>query len=310
MQVLAAQNRRRPLPALALACALIALGACMPAFGAGALERAKASGKLTIAYATDAAPYASADASGNPAGYAIALCTKIGEAVKNELKMPALAVSYVPLPRDEAVAAVGQGKVDLLCGVVPTLERRALADFSIPIILGGTGVAVRKDAPVRVMQALSGAEPRSQANWRGSTDQAPQRGVIAVIGNTVLEKGLADRLKERRINVAIVTVKDAPAGLQLLAERNADAFFADRALLLEAVGRSKSPSDVRVLDRIYRRDLAALGVQRGDDDFRLLVDRTLSHLFRTREINTIYSSWFGAPTPQQQEFFKLVAIPD
>jgi len=51
-------------------------------------------------------------------------------------------------------------------------------------------------------------------------------------------------------------------------------------------------------------------VQRGDDDFRLLVDRTLSHLFRTREINTIYSTYFGAPTPDQQDFYQLVAIPD
>jgi len=233
----------------------------------------------------------------------------VGEAVKSELKMPTLAVTYVPLARDEAVAAVGQGKVDLLCGVVPTLERRAVADFSIPIILGGTGVAVRKDAPVRVMQALSGNAPKEQANWRGSTDQAPQRGVIAVIGSTVLEKGLADRLKERRINVAVVAVKDAADGLQHLADRNADAFLADRALLLEAVGRSKSP-DIRVLDHVYRRDLASLGVQRGDDDFRLLVDRTLSHLFRTKEINTLYSNYFGAPTPEQQDFFQLVAIPD
>jgi polar amino acid transport system substrate-binding protein len=310
MQDTAAQNRRRPLPALVLACASIALGAWLPTAAAGALDRAKASGKLTLGYATDAAPYASADASGNPSGFGIALCTKIGDAVKSELKMPALTVSFVPLQRDEAVAAVGQGKVDLLCGVVPTLERRAVADFSIPIILGGTGVAVRKDAPVRVMQALAGNEPKEKANWRGSTDQAPQRGVIAVIGNTVLEKGLADRLKERRINVSIVTVKDAAAGLQLLSEGNADAFFADRALLLEAVGRSKAAADVRVLDRLYRRDLAALGLQRGDEDFRLLVDKTLSHLFRTKEIHTIYSSYFGAPTLQQQDFYQLVAIPD
>jgi ABC-type amino acid transport substrate-binding protein len=286
------------------------LCAVTPATAAGALDRAKASGKLTIGYGTDAAPYASTDASGNPAGYAVALCTKIGDAVKSELKMPALAISFVPLPREEAFAALGQAKVDLLCGVVPTLERRALADFSIPIILGGTGVAVRKDAPVRVTQALAGNEHKSQAPWRGSTDQAPQRGVIAVIGNTVLEKGLADRLKERRINVSIVTVKDAATGLQLLAESNADAFFADRALLLEAVGRQKASSNIVVSDRLYRRDLAALGVQRGDDDFRLLVDRTLSHLFRTPEIRTIYSTYFGAPTPEQQDFYQLVAIPD
>jgi ABC-type amino acid transport substrate-binding protein len=309
MQDILAQGHRRALPALVLLCALSALGAALPAAAAGALERAKASGKLTFGYGADAAPYAWTDASGNPAGFAVNLCTKIGDAVKNELKMPALAVSFVALPRDEAVAAVGQGKVDLLCGVVPTLERRAVADFSIPIILGGTGVAVRKDAPVRVMQALAGNEPKNQANWRASTDQAPQRGVIAVIGNSVLEKSLADRLKERRINVAVVTVKDAAEGLRKLADKNADAFFADRSLLLEAVGRSKS-SDVRVLDRIYRRDLAALGVQRGDDDFRLVVDRTLSHLFRSNDIDTIYSTYFGAPTPEQQDFYRLVAIPD
>jgi ABC-type amino acid transport substrate-binding protein len=308
MQDIAAPGRRGPWLVVALLWVLTGL-ATAPSAAAGALERAKGAGRLNIGYVTDMAPFASTDASGAPAGYAVALCGKIGDAVKSELKMPALAVTFVPLPKDDALAALGQGKVDLVCGAVQTLERRAVADFSIPIVLGGTGVAVRADAPVRVMQALSGNEPKNQANWRASTDQAPQRGVIATIGNTVLEKSLEERLKERRINVAVVTVKDAAEGLQLLEKGNADAFFADRSLLLDAVGRTRT-SSIKVLDRIYRRDLLSLAMQRGDDDFRLVVDRTLSHLYRSKDINAIFSTYFGAPTPEQQNFFQLVALPD
>ena len=305
----AAAGRRVPWLPVAFLCVLTGLAATPAALAAGALERAKATGKLNIGYVADMAPYASTDASGAPAGYAVALCGKVGDAVKSELKQPALAVTFVPVQKDEALGALGQGKVDLVCGAVQTLERRAVADFSIPIILSGTGVAVRADAPVRVIQALSGNEPKNHANWRASTDQAPQRGVIATIGNTVLEKGLEDRLKERRINVAVVTVKDAAEGLQLLEKGNADAFFADRSLLLDALGRTKS-SSIKVLDRLYRRDLVSLAVQRGDDDFRLVVDRTLSHLYRSKDVNAIFSTYFGAPTPEQQNFFQLVALPD
>ncbi|HTP72006.1 MAG TPA: amino acid ABC transporter substrate-binding protein [Burkholderiaceae bacterium] len=308
MQTTTSNAPRRLSWRAALICSLMCLGTATPTWAAGTLDKVRDTGKLTLGYASDARPFAYADASGKPSGYAIELCAQVADAVKSELKLATLAVEFVALSRDEAFRAVEQGKADLLCGVVPTLERRALVDFSIPIMLSGTTAAVRTDTAARIAQALSGRQPSGPA-WRGSSDQAPQRAVLAVVGGTVIEKALASRLKERRIVAEVVQVKDSAAGLQLLASRGADAFINDRAMLLDAVAGGGA-SDIVVLDVLFRRDIVALATRRNDDDFRLVVDRALSRLYRTPELARIYTKNFGAPRSDAVDFFQLVALPD
>jgi ABC-type amino acid transport substrate-binding protein len=294
--------------AVALACALLWLGAAVPAWGAGTLDKIKESGKVVLGYSTDAAPYAYTDSAGAPAGYAVTLCGRVVNALKVELGLPSLAATYVPLERDNALAAIQQGKADLLCGAVPTLERRATVDFSIPIMLSGASVAVRNDAPARIMQALQGTAP-SGATWRGSTDQAPVRGIVTVIGGSVLEQQLTDALKQRRVLVEIQTVNNPVEGVQMLAANKTNVFFGDHAALLDAVAHSKSAGDIKVLDRIYRRNVIALALRR-DDDFRLAVDRALSRLYRSGDMTGLYTASFGKPSQLVLDFFQLVAIPD
>jgi ABC-type amino acid transport substrate-binding protein len=308
-EVLDATVRRHRGLAAALAGMLAWLCAVAPAGAAGTIDKARESGKLLLGYSADSAPYAYSDSAGAPAGYAVTLCGRVAQSLKADLGLPSLTPTFVPLQRDDALRAVDQGKVDILCGASPSLERRAVVDFSVPIMLSGSSVAVRSDAPPRIMQALAGKVP-SGATWRGSTDQAPARGVIAVIAGTNLEKALTDRLKERRIIVTVTPVKNAAEGVQLLAARNADAFFADHAVLLDAVAHSNSSADLKVLDTIYRRDIVAFAMRRNDDDFRLAVDRALSRIYRSKDIGSIYAASFGAPSQVVQDFFQLVALPD
>lgn len=276
--------------------------------GAGTLDKARDSGKLTIGF-LDARPFAYTEG-GKARGYAIAVCDKVVDAVKAQLNLQSLQVDYVPVAANEAFRLVADGRVDLLCGAVPSLERRVLVDFSIPVMLTGTGVAVRSDAPPRLVQALSGLVQPERPVWRGSTDQAPQRVKLAVVGGIPLEKVLGSRLKERRIVADVVPVKDVDTGLQLLAGKDADAFFLDRSLLVDAVARNKGGGGVQVLDRVFGRDVVALALRRDDDDFRLLVDRTLSRLYRTQDMADLYARYFGPPPPATRDFFDLVALPD
>src|SRR5262249_38986076 len=104
----------------ALALALLCLGAARPALAAGTRDKVKESGKLVLGFSIDTTPYAYTDSSGNPTGFGVALCNKVAEAVKVDLKLRSLSTSFVPLERGEAVGALQQGKVDLVCGIVPT----------------------------------------------------------------------------------------------------------------------------------------------------------------------------------------------
>ena len=96
----------------------------------------------------------------------------------------------------------------------------------------------------------------------------------------------------------------------MVLQRRADAFFSDRALLLDAVRRNTAASQLVVLDRIFRRGKVALAVQRNDDRFRLLVDRTLSHLMQSGELAALYTRYFGAPDRGMLDMLQLVALPE
>ena len=122
----------RSLPRRVAAAAVLAALA-LPALAAGTIDKVKEGGKLTIGYTTDARPF-SYDEGGKPAGFAVDVCSKVAETIKVELKLPALAADFVAIKRADAFKAVEQGQVDLLCGAAPSLERRALVDFSIPVL--------------------------------------------------------------------------------------------------------------------------------------------------------------------------------
>ena len=50
--------------------------------------------------------------------------------------------------------------------------------------------------------------------------------------------------------------------------------------------------------------------QMEDEAFRLLVDRTLSGLYRSGEIEEIYASWCGDPDETARAFFRNNALPE
>lgn len=281
----------------------------LQAFAAGTLDKVKESGKLTLGYRADTRPFAFSDG-GQPAGFSVALCQKVADAVKAELKLPALAVAFVPLTATDRFEAVQQGRVDLSCGTdTPTLGRRALADFSIPIFFAGTGALLRADADRRLRDAMEDRPAPTQPVWRGAPGVFSSNVVFAAVGGTTVEKSLIDGLRTRRISVTVARVPDYAAGVQMVMERRAAALFGDRPVLLDAAKRGPA-DELMVLERRFTREPLALALRRGDDAFRLLVDRSLSRLFRSPEMGPLYTTYFGAPDPGVLEFFQSVALPD
>ncbi len=103
---------------------IVPLADGMPA-SAATLDRVRESAKITFGYRTDARPFSYQDDSGKAAGYSVALCEKVAEAVKGELDLSTLTTEWIPLTIEERIQAVQQGKVDLFCGAdTATLARR------------------------------------------------------------------------------------------------------------------------------------------------------------------------------------------
>jgi polar amino acid transport system substrate-binding protein len=64
-----------------------------------------------------------------------------------------------------------------------------------------------------------------------------------------------------------------------------------------------------VLDRYFEYEPLALVLARGDEDFRLLVDSTLSGLYHSKDFFALYTRFFGAPSDMTRTLFKVYAVP-
>jgi putrescine:ornithine antiporter len=294
----------------AVALLALLLGAAAPA-QAGTLDRIRETGAFRLGHRADARPFSYQDAAGSPAGYSVALCQKVADALRAELGLARLAIEPVKVGTEDRFEAVEQGRIDLLCGAATaTLERRKAVSFSIPIFPSGVGALLRKDAPEALKAALEGREPPFRPRWRASLSQVLERRVLSVQEGTTTEAWLAQRREALRVNAEITKVKSYQEGVDGVLSRRSDAFFADRAILLDAAARSPSAADLLVLAHRFTTEPLALALARGDEDFRLLVDRTLSRLYRSGDIGEIYARFFGEPDESALAFFQLVALPE
>jgi putrescine:ornithine antiporter len=299
-------------PAAATATVLFAalVVAALPA-RAGTFDRVRESGKLRLGHRADAPPFSFEDASGKPAGYSVTLCERIADAVKVELGLSKLAIEDVAVGTEDRFDAVEEGKVDLLCGAATaTIGRRKQVAFSVPIFPSGIGALVRKDSSESLKAALEGRELPVRPIWRGSPAQILDRRVVAAQAGTTAESWLRERRVALGVRAEIAALPGYREGVDAVLTREADAFFGDRAILLDAAAHSASPGDLVVLDRLFTYEPIALVMARGDDDFRALVDRTLSRLYRSGGIGELYSGSFGEPDDEALAFFRFVAQPE
>jgi ABC-type amino acid transport substrate-binding protein len=304
-------------PARIAALAIALLAAALPVTGAtsasaGTLDRIKETGKITLGYQTDAQPFSYRDQSGTAAGYSAALCQKIADQVKVELGLSTLTVDWTPVTLADRFGAVQQGKIDLQCGAdTVTLARRKQVAFSIPIFPSGIGALLRADASVALRQILAEGQPPSHPVWRGSPARTLlEEKTFSVVTGTTAVSWLAGRLDAFEISAIVAPVESYDAGIRRVLDRGSNVFFGDRALLLEAAKRSPSSSDLIVLDRLFTNEPLALALARNDDDFRLVVDRTLSQLFASKDFDGLYAKWFGEPDENALSFFRMSALPE
>jgi polar amino acid transport system substrate-binding protein len=301
---------RRSLTLIALLWAVFPLGTASSA-RADTLGRIRETGKLRLGHRADARPFSYLDESGKPAGYSLALCEKVADAVKSELGLGQLAVEYVKVDLEDRFDAVEAGNVDLLCGAATvTLERRKKVAFSVPIFPSGISALVRVDAPPRFRELLEGHVPPFRPTWRGSMEAILDKRVLSAEKGTTAAAWLVKRRSQLEVNAELVEVASYQEGIQRVLVRTSDAFFADRAMLLENLSHSSSAGDMVVLDRQFTYEPIALVSTRGDEDFRLLVDRTLSGLYRSGQILDVYERYFGKPDENVKTFFRFATTPE
>ncbi|EJM36355.1 periplasmic component of amino acid ABC-type transporter/signal transduction system [Pseudomonas sp. GM33] len=277
--------------------------------GANTLERVRSSHTFNLGYLPDLAPFSKQEGD-KASGYAIDLCLKVADKLKSELGLSDLQVHYQPVTVADQVSAVSQGKVDILCTpTAPTLERRKMISYSIPIYTAGLSVVVRKDAPEPLLNVLNGKVANAGPTWRASINNGLANQTYATLEGGVTEDWIRERMRLLNVIASLVTVANNDEGVKLVAEGKADAFFSERMLLRNEVAKGGAAQNLMILDRIFEYSPVAMMVDRNDEDFRLLVDTALSEAYYSGFVEKAYDQYLGGSNLTVKRLFRVYALP-
>ncbi|MFN3614033.1 MAG: transporter substrate-binding domain-containing protein [Rubrimonas sp.] len=255
--------------------------------GAEVLDRLAETGALRIGVSADQArPAWSRE--GAAAGYAAELCERVAVHIADQLGRAAIDTRRVEVEGPDVLRAVAEGHVDLYCGPISaTLERRAMADFSIPIYVDAAAMLTRRGETVE-FGALDGRR-------------------VALRAGATLEHSLPVAFERQSVSADVVAVSEHAEGLARLIGRDIDAYFADPSALLFLVASSGMAEDLAITPQILVVPPQALAMPRGDDAFRLHVDRALSRMYRLGEIAELFERHF-APSPMSDAMRAIMMI--
>ena len=262
------------------------------------LAKIKAAKSITVAFSADSLPFSYVETNNQPSGYSIDLCKRVIAALGVATGVPDLKINWIVDTVPNRVALVASGKVDLECAnTTQSLSRLKDVDFSNLIFVDGGGFLVRADSPVNGFGDLAGKS-------------------IAVTTGTTTEKRVASMLKERAIDAKLVQVKDGVEGVALLEAGAVAAFASDKIKLVGLAAQAndpKNPNKFALLAEDLSFEPYAFMLPRGDSAFRLEVNRALTQVYLSGEIDRIFAKWLGPlgrPSGLLAAMYLLNSIPE
>ncbi len=261
----------------------------------GTLQQIKKSGQIKIGYRVSEPPMSFLDNDGNPTGYSIDICKSIVAEVENKIGTD-VKVKYVPVTADGRFKALGDNKIDILCGsTTKTLSRSELVDFTQLTFVTGASLMTLKDN-----KALD------SAGFDGTT--------IGVVKATTTAVALEKLIRETSTDAEVVLFNSAKESIDALRKKKIDAFSSDQVVLIGLALKEHDPMNFVIKSDVFSFEPFALAVRRNDADFRLVADRVISELYRSRKILEIYDKWIGKFTRKRLPIFdamiKLNATPE
>lgn len=262
----------------AAAFTLMPLGAAHAQEG-GTLAKVKASGAITIGHRESSFGFSYLDSDLKPVGYSIEICKRIVEAMKTELKMPAIEVRWQAVTSANRIPLVTNGTVDIECGSTTNLvERQKQVAFSPDIFRYNVRMLVKADSGIK-----------SIADLQGKT-------VVTTTGTTSFRL-LREADKGRNLEVNNLAGKDHTDSFLLVESGRAQAFVLDDILLAGQMANARNPKDFIITGESLRTENQALMFRKDDPQMKALVDRVVGGMMKSGEMEKLYNQWFMSPIP-------------
>lgn len=280
------------------AAALLALPTCslFAQESESTLEKIERTGEFLIGYRTDSSPLSYENAKGEPSGYSVDFCRRIAASVNAHFDKKDIEAKFVRISPEERISAVVNGKVDIECGSTTiTLARQEHVDFSLPTFVTGGSVLSLASSGIQTMSDLAGKR-------------------VGVAKDTTTIEELRGYLKENLIDAEVVIVADRNEGMKRLNGGGIDALASDQIVLIGQVIEAVNPQRYSLVNEIFSFEPYGFVLRRNDADFRLVVNRAISQLYRSGEEGDIFYRWIGRigidVPPIMAVMYQLNALPE
>ena len=174
---------------------------------------------------------------------------------------------------------VASGRAELECAnTTQTQTRLASVDFSNLIFIDGGGLLVRAGAPINRIADLAGKR-------------------VAVLKGTTTQTRLTETLRARNIEATLMPIDDAGVGLSLLEAGTVDAYAGDKVKLTALALTSRDASRLALVAEDLSYEPYAMALPRNDSAFRLEVNKALTQVYMSGDIEQIYATVAGQAGP-------------
>ena len=242
------------------------------------LEKAKASGVITMGVRDSSGALSYTLGDGKYAGYHYEICQRIIANLEKAIGKK-LETKYLPVTSQNRLPLVQNGTVDIECGsTTNNLARQKDVAFVVTTYVEEVRMAVKANSGITSIDQLNG------------------RNVVTTTGTTSVQH-LRKHERAANIDFKEIYAKDHAESFLMLESGRADAFVMDGQILAGNIANAKNPADFKIVGEVLSVEPIAIMVRKDDVAFKKLADNTVRDLVKSGDLAKLYDKWFMQPIP-------------
>lgn len=245
----------------------------------GTMAKIKQTSSISLGVRETSVPFNYQDDKQQYLGYSLDLCLKIVDEVRKQLGNADIKVVYTPTTASTRIPLLANGTTDIQCdGASNTADRQKQVSFSPTVFVTGNRLLARKSSKIDKLDDMKG------------------KPIVSMSGTTNIRQ-ITSLNRERQLGMTVLNVTEHSEALLMIESGRAVAYAQDDIHSAALVASSKNPSDFAISNEALSVDPYGLMFRREDPQFKAVVDKAITDLFKSGEINKIYAKWFESPIP-------------
>lgn len=245
----------------------------------GTLGKIKETGSISLGVRETSVPFNYQGDDQKYIGFSLDLCLKVVDEVRKQLGGSEIKVVMTPTTAATRIPLLANGTTDMQCdGASNTADRQKQVSFSPTVFVTGNRILSKNSSNITSIDDLKGKS-------------------IVVMSGTTNARQIASLNTERNLGMKMQQVTEHSEALLMVETGRAAAYAQDDIYLAALIAGSKNPKDFTISKEALSVDPYGLMLRRDDPQFKTLVDKAITDLFKSGEFKTIYAKWFQAPIP-------------